>query len=307
MAINWFPGHMHKAQKEIRALIPQVDLVIEVLDARIPYSSQNPLLQSIRGEKPSIKLLNKSYLSDPQMNDIWVNCLEQDDSVQAFLTEPDDTDHLRELPQLCEQMFANKVAAKKKVHVMIMGIPNVGKSTLINIISQRSIAETGNEPAVTKRQQRINLSEHVVLHDTPGVLWPKFENQNSGYRLAATGAIKDHVVELEDIAFYAVEYLMQHYPQLLQQRFELERLAETPEQVLEDMAARRGSLKGRGMVDYYKISKIFLTELRSGQIGRVTFETPDMMRQELQQVAEQRALEEQKKQQRKARGRKNKR
>ena len=295
---------MHKAQKEIRALIPQVDLVIEVLDARIPYSSQNPLLQSIRGDKPSIKLLNKSDLSDPQLNAEWVKCLEEDDSVQAFLTEPEKTDQLLQLPELCEQMFAHKVAAKKQVHVMIMGIPNVGKSSLINIITQRSIAETGNEPAVTKRQQRIRLTDHVVLHDTPGVLWPKFENQNSGYRLAATGAIKDHVVELEDIAFYAVEYLMVHYPQALQERFELETLADTAEQILEDMAARRGSLKGRGMVDYYKVSKIFLTELRSGQIGRITLETPEMMRQELQQVAEARALQEQKKSARKARRKK---
>ena len=298
---------MHKAQKEIRALIPQVDLVIEVLDARIPYSSQNPLLQSIRGDKPSIKLLNKSDLSDPQLNAAWVDCLEQDDSVQAFLTEPNETDHIRQLPELCEQMFAHKIAAKKKAHVMIMGIPNVGKSSLINIITQRTIAETGNEPAVTKRQQRIRLSEHVVLHDTPGVLWPKFENQNSAYRLAATGGIKDNVVELEDIAFFAIEYLMLSYPELLKQRFELQELAETPEQVMEDIAARRGCLKGKGMVDYYKVSKIFLTELRAGQIGRITLETPQMMAQELQRVAEARALQEQKKQARKARNNKRKR
>lgn len=284
MNINWFPGHMHKAQKEIRQLVPEVDLVIEVLDARLPYSSQNPLLQKIRGNKPCIKLLNKSDLADETLNQLWIDELQKDETVKAYAVNTTDTGLIKQVPQWCQQWFPEREINKKPIQVMIMGIPNVGKSTLINIMADRTIAKTGNEAAVTKRQQRIKLPGNVILHDTPGVLWPRFDNQNSAFRLAVTGAIKDHVVEAEDKAFFAAEYLLECYPSLLKTRYELAQLPVEPYDLLVAIGQRRGALQAGGRVDLTRISSLFLNELRLGQIGRITLETPQMMQQETAEV-----------------------
>ncbi|MCB1583421.1 MAG: ribosome biogenesis GTPase YlqF [Xanthomonadales bacterium] len=295
MNINWFPGHMHKAQKEIRQLVPEVDLVIEVLDARLPYSSQNPLLQKIRGTKPCIKLLNKSDLADQELNQIWIDELQKDKTVKAYAVNTSDTGLIKQVPEWCQQWFPERAVNKKPIQVMIMGIPNVGKSTLINIMAERSIAKTGNEAAVTKRQQRIKLPGNVILHDTPGVLWPRFDNQNSAFRLAVTGAIKDHVVEAEDKAFFAAEYLIAAYPQLLKDRYELAEIPQEPYDLLVAIGQRRGALQTGGRVDLTRISNLFLNELRLGQIGRITLETPIMMHHELLEVAEQQRIRAEKK------------
>ncbi|MEZ5470417.1 MAG: ribosome biogenesis GTPase YlqF [Marinicella sp.] len=295
MNINWFPGHMHKAQKEIRQLVPEVDLVIEVLDARLPYSSQNPLLQKIRGTKPCIKLLNKSDLADQELNQIWIDELQKDKTVKAYAVNTSDTGLIKQVPEWCQQWFPERAVNKKPIQVMIMGIPNVGKSTLINIMAERSIAKTGNEAAVTKRQQRIKLPGNVILHDTPGVLWPRFDNQNSAFRLAVTGAIKDHVVEAEDKAFFAAEYLIAAYPQLLKDRYELVEISQEPYDLLVAIGQRRGALQAGGRVDLTRISNLFLNELRLGQIGRITLETPTMMHHELLEVAEQQRIRAEKK------------
>lgn len=277
---------MHKAQKEIRQLVPEVDLVIEVLDARLPYSSQNPLLQQIRGNKPCIKLLNKSDLADEALNQVWIDELQQDQTVKAYAVNTADTGLIKQVPAWCRQWFPAREVNKKPIQVMIMGIPNVGKSTLINIMAERTIAKTGNEAAVTKRQQRIKLPGNVILHDTPGVLWPRFDNQNSAFRLAVSGAIKDHVVEAEDKAFFAAEYLLEAYPDLLISRYELPDLTQEPYDLLVAIGQRRGALQAGGRVDLTRISNLFLNELRLGQMGRITLETPAMMQQELLEVAE---------------------
>ncbi len=301
MSINWFPGHMHKAQKEIRQLLPEVDLVIEVLDARLPYSSQNPLLQNLRGQTPCIKLLNKSDLADPELNQVWIDELQTDATVKAYAVNTSDSGLIKQIPQWCLDWFPEREVNKKPIQVMIMGIPNVGKSTLINIMAERTIAKTGNEAAVTKRQQRIKLPGNVILHDTPGVLWPKFENQNSAFRLAVTGGIKDNIVEAEDKADYLAEYVMAAYKNEIAERYNIVVMPTEPYDLLLEIGQQRGALKAGGRVDLTRISSLFLNEFRTGVMGRITLETPEMMKSELIEVEKLRAAKAAKVAARKAR------
>ena len=282
MAIHWYPGHMHKASKEIKEALPKVDLFIEVLDARIPFSSENPVLTQLRGVKPVIKILNKSDLADPLITQQWQDYLEKEKGVKTLALTSSQPERIRQILELCRKLLPNKQG--KIIHAMIMGIPNVGKSTIINILAGRTIAKTGNEPAVTKAQQRIDLSNNIVLHDTPGVLWPKIHNPHSGYRLAVTGAIKDTAMEYEDVAFYAVDYLLKAYPQNLMQRYELDSLPQTELEFLEQIGAKRGCLRSGGQVDLNKISKLLLTELRAGTLGLISLETPAMREVEIIEV-----------------------
>lgn len=284
MAIQWYPGHMHKASKEMRAVLPQVDLIIEVLDARIPFSSQNPMLAELRANKPCIKILNKMDLADPQLTEIWQAHLEKEQSVKTLAMVVQEQSRVRDLIGLCHKMLPGKAQSVKQIQAMIMGIPNVGKSTLINTLAGRQIAKTGNEPAITKMQQRIKLDQGIVLHDTPGVLWPNLENPHSGYRLAITGAIKETAIDNEDIALYAVDYLLAAYPAQLAQRFELNALPETGLETMEVIGQRRGCLRAGGRVDLERVAKIILTEIRAGMLGPLSWETPEMAEKEWAEV-----------------------
>jgi len=242
MAINWFPGHMHKARKEIKKRLPKIDLIIEVMDARIPYSSENPLVSQFRQNKPCIKLLNKTDLADPVVTKKWIDYLTQDAQTKALAVSATDEALIKSIPQAIKTFLAERMRAEKPLRTMIMGIPNVGKSTIINILAGRAIAKVGNEPAVTKRQQEIYLNNNIILSDTPGILWPRMENKNSGYRLAATGAVKDSAMEYEDVALFALDYLIQHYPALLSSRYKIKPLAATADEVLKEIGRRRGCL-----------------------------------------------------------------
>lgn len=284
MAIQWYPGHMHKASKEMKEILPQVDLIIEVLDARIPFSSQNPMLAEIRKDKPCIKLLNKYDLADVALTERWQQHFEQESHTKTLTMVAQQNDGIADLLALCRKMVPSKAEAGRPINTMIMGIPNVGKSTLINSLAGRQIAKTGNEPAITKMQQRIRLEQGVVLHDTPGVLWPNLENPHGGYRLAVTGAIKETAIDNDDIALYAVEYLMQAYPEQLKQRFGLDTLTEYPLENMEAIGIKRGCLRSGAKVDLDRTAKIILTEVRAGMLGRVTWETPEMIEAEWQQV-----------------------
>ncbi|MGZ5007283.1 MAG: ribosome biogenesis GTPase YlqF [Methylobacter sp.] len=298
MLIQWYPGHMHKASKEVKELLPQVDLVIEILDARIPFSSQNPMLAALRGDKPCIKVLSKSDLADPVITEQWQTYLEQEQGVKTLALTTEQPEKTRQLPELCRKMLPNKAGSDKPIHTLIMGIPNVGKSTLINILAGRIIAKTGNEPAITKSQQRIDIGQGIILFDTPGMLWPNVENKNSGYRLATTGAIKDTAISHDQVAYFAAEYLLQHYPELLQARFQLDQLPQGEQQLMDAIGKKRGCLRAGGHVEIDKVSKILLSELRAGTIGRISLETPAMMEKELAELA---IIREQKETKKKAR------
>jgi len=281
MLIQWYPGHMHKASKDIKHALPDIDLLIEILDARIPFSSQNPMLSSLRGDKPVIKVLNKTDLADPALTASWQHYLEQEQATKTLAVTTQQPDKIRQIIDLCGKMLPEKQQAHKVIRTMIMGIPNVGKSTIINILAGRVIAKTGNEPAVTKQQQKINLANNIVLSDTPGVLWPNVENRHSGYRLAVTGAIKDTAFQHDDIALFALDYLLSRYPQALSTRYRLDSQPQDAMHALLAIGQRRGCLRSGGHVDLDKTAKLFLTELRAGTLGGITFETPDMMSVEL--------------------------
>ncbi len=285
MQIQWFPGHMHKARLQIQQSLPKVDLIIDVLDSRIPFSSENPMLAELCGDKPCLKVLAKSDLADPERTDQWQSCLEKSPNVRVRAVSVLERGSIRKLTELCVKMLPRK-GTGSRITTMIVGIPNVGKSTLINILASRTIAKTGNQPAVTKAQQRINIGDGITLLDTPGVLWPNLENKNSGLRLAATGAIKDTAMDYSDVAFFAAEYLLKHYPQGLIDRYAIQRLPDEPLELLEIVGRHKGCLRKGGVVDLDRVSRIFLHELRSGNLGRVTLETPDIVEQEKCQTAE---------------------
>ena len=302
MAINWYPGHMHKANKDMTEALPQVDLIIELLDCRLPYSSQNPAIAELGKDKPCIKILSKSDLADPAITALWQNYCERTASVKTLLTTLDQPDKAQKLLNLIHKLAPARPKAGSKLLAMITGIPNVGKSTLINAVAGRKVAKTGDEPAMTKGLQKIKLSDGVVGLDTPGILWPKIHNENSAYRLAASGAIRDTAMEVEDVAFYLSNFLLQHYPQLLQARYELDALPRSEMEFLELAGARRGCLRGGGHVDLEKISSILVSEFRGGKLGRITLETPDMIAaeekivtREQQQKAAREALRKKKK------------
>ena len=287
MAIHWYPGHMHKAIREMTNILPDVDLVIELLDARLPASSQNPLIMALRGNKPSIKILSKSDLADPEATSLWQSHFEQDTSVETLQTTLDLNGKPQKIVRLCQALVPSRVKANLNMLVMVTGIPNVGKSTLINALAGHKVAKTGNEPAITKGQQRIKVGQGIMLLDTPGILWPKIENENSGYRLAASGAIKDTAMGIEDVAFYLANYLIKRYPKALKDRYEVTSLPVTEIEFIELLGARRGCLSAGGRVDLEKASAILVNEFRAGLLGSITLETPDMMVEEEQIVSQQ--------------------
>jgi ribosome biogenesis GTPase A len=291
MSINWFPGHMHKARKEIAEVMPQVDIIIELLDARIPSSSENPLVPELRGDTPCIKVLNKADLADPVVTAQWVEHLEQEQGVKALPLTQKRPEEIRGLLALSESMLPHRNLEKSAARAMILGVPNVGKSMLINTLVGRVIAKTGNEAGVTKAQQRIKLPNDMVLTDTPGFLWPKLNPPQCGYRLAVTGAIKDTVFDYVDIALFAVEYLAQTYPQALKERYNINNLPETDIELLEAVGVQRGCVRKGGSVDLQKVAALLINELRSGQLGAISLETPDMIEREEEAA---RLVEEQK-------------
>lgn len=253
-------------------VISDVGLVIELLDARLPYSSHNPSITKLRDNKPCIRIFSKSDLADPEVTNTWQDYFEQEESVSTLLTTLDDNDKVQRIVKLCKELVASD-----NIRAMITGIPNVGKSTLINALAGKKIAKTGNEPAITKGIQRIKLDSGILLFDTPGILWPKIHNENSGYRLAASGAIRAAAIDFVDVAFYLSRFLMKHYPNALLGRYELASLPETEIEFLEMVGAARGCLRAGGMVDLESVSTIIINEFRSGTLGRISLETPQMI------------------------------
>lgn len=297
--LGWYPGHMNKARRQITEALPEIDVVIEVLDARLPYSSANPMLAELTRHKPVLKILSRADLADPERTREWVAYFDAQPDMRALAVTTTNARELKRIPKLCHEL-AGAVRADRDVRVMVMGIPNVGKSTLINGLAGKSIAKTGNEPAVTKRQQKVRIGGRVALIDTPGVLWPKIEDQASAYRLAASGAIRDTAIDFVDVAVVAAAELARRYPEALKARYKLKALpgyqanpeaarveADGPLRVdllavagfdghaiLADIAGRRGGLRPGGEVDLHRGAEVLLHELRDGKLGRLTLETP---------------------------------
>ncbi|WP_282040391.1 ribosome biogenesis GTPase YlqF [Halomonas alimentaria] len=297
--LGWYPGHMNKARRQITEALPEIDVVIEVLDARLPYSSANPMLAELTRHKPVLKILSRADLADPERTREWVAYFDAQPDMRALAVTTTNARELKRIPKLCHEL-AGAVRADRDVRVMVMGIPNVGKSTLINGLAGKSIAKTGNEPAVTKRQQKVRIGGRVALIDTPGVLWPKIEDQASAYRLAASGAIRDTAIDYVDVAVVAAAELARRYPEALKARYKLRALpgyqanpeaarveADGPLRVdllavagfdghaiLADIASRRGGLRPGGEVDLHRGAEVLLHELRDGKLGRLTLETP---------------------------------
>ena len=274
MAINWFPGHMNKARREIAKAMGKVQLIIEVLDARIPFSSENPLVPTLRGDTPCIKVLNKKDLADPAVTEEWMRRLEKEPGVTAVALNGLEKKTVKALVPMGKALLPADRSKNKTVTTMILGIPNVGKSTIINTLAGRTIAKTGNKPAVTKMQQRIYIDHSFALLDTPGFLWPKLSPPSCGYKLAVTGAIRDAVVSFEDFAFYAIAYAARHYPEQICARYKLDGLPDEEMQILEAIAQKRGCIGRGGIVNLQKVSELLIREIRQGSIGRLSFETP---------------------------------
>lgn len=273
MTINWYPGHMHKARREIKNALPEIDVVIEMLDARLPFSSANPVLAKLAQHKPTLKLLSKSDLADPDITAEWINFFNQQANTRALPIISNDPKTLQPIAKVCQQL-ANQVRESRSVKALVIGIPNVGKSSLINTLAGRKVAKVGNEPAVTKRQQKIQVGDKLQIIDTPGVLWPRIENAASGYRLAASGAIRNTAMDYEDVGIWTAESLLQRYPDALIARYKLKTLPETAMALLTEIATRRGGLRAGGLVDLYRASEVLLHDLRGGQLGQISLEKP---------------------------------
>ncbi|MCE5168036.1 ribosome biogenesis GTPase YlqF [Paenibacillus profundus] len=286
MSIQWFPGHMTKARRQIQEKLKLIDVAIELLDARLPMSSRNPMINDILHNKPRLIVMNKSDLADPDMNARWLK-LFRCEGHAAIAVDASTGSNVSQIPvearKLLEEKIQRQIAKGMKprpVRALIVGIPNVGKSTLINKLAGRSVAATGDRPGVTKGQQWIRVGTEMELLDTPGILWPKFEDQEVGYRLAATGAIREEILNVEDIAFYALKYLASQYWDRLAERYSLEQPPvdmDNPDEILnimEDIGRKRGCLMGGGRIDLEKASGIILRELRAGKMGRITLEEP---------------------------------
>lgn len=278
MSINWYPGHMHKARKKMQEVMPLIDVVIEVLDARIPYSSGNPHIAELREHRPHIKILNKMDLADPIVAARWMKYFEQEQGVKAITFSKNKVGEIKNIFKLCKSLAPNRNKEYKPVRTMIMGIPNVGKSTLINIMAGKTIAKVGNEPAVTKTQQKIRLDNGILLSDTPGILWPRMHDHDCGYRLAVTGAVKNTAIEFEDIAMFAANYLLHAYPEELNRRYKLKELPQTADELVVEIGKKRGGLRAGGRIDLHKASEVLLHDIRDGNLGRISFETPELIK-----------------------------
>jgi ribosome biogenesis GTPase A len=281
MTIQWFPGHMAKARRQVQEKLKQVDVVIELLDARIPISSRNPMMDEIVKEKPRLVLLNKSDLADSQATREWIDYFQKEEQILALPIDAVSGYQVNKIPQQAETLVADKREAlirkgvnPRAVRALILGIPNVGKSSLINRLSKRNIAQTGDKPGVTKAQQWIKVGTQMELLDTPGILWPKFEDQQVGVKLAATGAIKDEILHYEELAYQLMGYLHRQYPQFLVERYGLDPLPEDRLEAMEEIGRKRGCIQSGGHVNLEKVSELILREFRGGKIGKITLELP---------------------------------
>ncbi|GGJ55804.1 ribosome biogenesis GTPase A [Anoxybacillus voinovskiensis] len=281
MTIQWFPGHMAKAKREVQEKLKLIDVVFELLDARIPLSSRNPMIDEILTNKPRIILLNKADMADEKVTNEWISFFAEQ-GLQAIAIDSQAGTGMKQIVAAAKEMTKEKflkMAAKgiknpRPLRALIVGIPNVGKSTLINRLAGKHIAKTGDKPGVTKAQQWIKVGKEMELLDTPGILWPKFEDEEVGLKLATTGAIKDTILNLQDVAVYALRFLSEHYPARLKERYSLTDIPDDIVELFDAIGKRRGCLTSGGAVDYDKVAELVLRDIRTEKLGRLSFEKP---------------------------------
>ena len=279
MSIQWFPGHMNSARKEAAKTMEVIDVIVEVLDARMPEASCNPLIEELRlhRQRPCLKILNKADLADPAVTHAWLDFYNRQPGVKAVALSCNKAGHAAQVPSLCQPLAPHRDSPAKPLRMLIMGIPNVGKSTLMNALLKRRVAHVGDEPAVTKSQQRHALNDHMTLIDSPGLLWPKIEQPAVGLMLAAIHAIGRNAVVDEEIAEFLATILVARYPSLLTARYDCVVDGLDGAGVLEAIAKKRGCLRnGRGgELDREKAARILLADYRNGTLGRTSLETPE--------------------------------
>ncbi len=280
MPIQWFPGHMHATRKAIAERLPEIDVVIELLDARLPGSSANPLLAELTQGKPALKVLNKQDLADPDSTALWLAHYQARPGTQALALDASAAAPARQLVAACRLLAPLRGGMVKPLRVLICGIPNVGKSTLINTLMGQRATKTGDEPGITKTEQRLVLANDCYLFDTPGMLWPRITVEESGYFLAAAGNIGRNAYDEEEVAMALLAAVRGHYGDKLRERYKLADLTElSDEALLMEVGRKRGGLLPGGRVNMQKAAEVALNDFRAGSWGRITLETPEQFTQ----------------------------
>ena len=277
--IQWFPGHMAKARRQIEEKLKVVDIVYEILDARIPLSSANPMLNEIIKNKPKLILLNKVDLADPNVTSSWVEYYHSQ-GIEALainsLTDNLEKKIYQKTREILSETIQKEEARGMKdrpFNAMVMGIPNVGKSQFINNLAKKNKVKTGNKPGVTKIQSFLNAGDNLRVYDNPGVLWPKFDDELTGMKLALLGSIKDSILSLDDIALFGIDYLKEYYPYVLKERYDIDiSVINDRIEILDEIGKKRGCLISGGTIDYDRVFNLFLNDLRNGQLGRLSFD-----------------------------------
>lgn len=282
MNIQWYPGHMTKTRRLITENLKLVDIVIELVDARIPFSSKNPDIEELAGNKPRILVMNKSDLADPNTTSRWISWFTQK-GYGVITVNSINGKGISEVDKTARELLKEKIERDKQrgrifrpIRAMVVGIPNVGKSTFINKLVGKSSAKTGDKPGVTKGKQWIKIKRDFELLDTPGILWPKFEDMNVGMKLAFTGAIKQEILDTHTLSLELLKFLSNKFPETLETRYKLTDIeAKTPMELLTEIGQKRGFLVSGGEVDYFRTALTVLDELRTGKLGNITLETPE--------------------------------
>ncbi|UCV13646.1 ribosome biogenesis GTPase YlqF [Quatrionicoccus australiensis] len=291
MSIQWFPGHMTSARKKAGETLAMADVVVEVLDARLPEASSNPMIHELRAfrQRPCLKLLNKADMADPEVTKAWLAYFEKQPGVKAVAISCKKASDVARIPGLAQKLAPHRNDAVKPLRLMIMGVPNVGKSTLMNALVKKKVAAVGDQPAVTKSQQRIDISSRLTIYDTPGMLWPKIAHPIDGQMLAASHAVGVNAYIDIEVATFLAGFLLEHYPALLTARYGFATEGMDAVGVIEAVAKRRGCLmKGRGgELDLEKASGLLLTDYRSCALGRISLETPSLRAERAKQLLEQ--------------------
>lgn len=278
MTIQWFPGHMAKARREVTENLKLVDIVFELIDARLPLSSRNPMIDEVIHQKTRLLILNKMDMADETQTKKWIAYFEEKGHPAVAINSLEGKG-LQTVFKAAKELLKPKWDRMKgrgikprAIRAMIVGIPNVGKSTLINRFAKKNIARTGNTPGVTKKQQWIKVEREIELLDTPGILWPKFEDQQVGYKLALTGAIKDAVINMEDLAVYGLKFLQDHYPKRMEERYQIKEVSEDLVETFDHIGKLRRCYRNGTEIDYDQVSELIVRDVRNLNLGRLTFD-----------------------------------